>query len=137
MASAETDRRIAGRPRGSLRAWLGVFVPPGAWAAQLVASWALGEVIACAPANRTIGTLFGVHVNAVAAAMNAALLAISVLAGIGSFAEWRARRAEHDPTPEQRATWLALAGVISSILFSLGIVMSFLPIGLVNRCFGP
>jgi hypothetical protein len=137
MASAETDRRMAGRPRGSLRAWLGLFVPPAAWAVQLMGSWALGEVVACAPANRTMGTLFGVHLNAVAAVMNAALLAISVLAGIGSLAEWRARRAEHDPTPEQRATWLALAGVISSILFSLGIVMSFRPTGLIDRCFGP
>ena len=113
MEHAETDRRMAGRrSRGSLRAWLGVFVPPAAWATQLVGGWALGEVLACAPANRTTGALFGVHMNAIAAVMSAALLAISVLAGIGSFLEWRARRAEPDPTPGQRATWLALAAEI-------------------------
>jgi hypothetical protein len=133
MASSD----VTERPRGSLRAWLGVFVPPGAWAAQLTGSWALGEVIACAPANRMLGTLFGVHVNTVAGVLNAALLAISVLAGVGSFVEWRGHRSQGDTTPGQRATWLALAGVMSSILFSILIAVSFFTVGLIGRCFGP
>jgi hypothetical protein len=115
-------------------AWAGVLTGPIAWIVQLVGNWTLGEVIACAPANRPTGEILGWSVNAVVGVADVVLLGVTVLAGIGSFVELRRIRARSDPTPGARATWLATAGVMTSVLFSILILTSFVPIGLIGGC---
>jgi hypothetical protein len=114
--------------------WLGVLVGPTAWAAQLMTSWGFGEVIACSPAARRGGVILGLELNAFVAIVNAVLLAVTVVAGVGSFVELRRVRARADPTPGERATWLATAGVMTSVLFAVLIAVSFIPIGLISGC---
>jgi hypothetical protein len=134
MANASpADAGRAHLPRSTF-GWIGLLVPPAAWAAQLMSSWAFGEMIACAPATSATGEILGLDVNAFVAFVNAGLLAATVLAGVGAFAELRRVRGLPDPTPAGRATWLARVGVLSSALFAVLIAASFVPIGLIERC---
>jgi hypothetical protein len=120
------------QPVGSTRAWIGLLVPPLAWGAQLYLSWAFAEVVACAPANRTFGDVLGLGVDTFTGVMNAVLLGASALAGLLAYTELRARRGREDPTPAARATELARAGVISSVLFSILIAASFVVVTFVS-----
>jgi hypothetical protein len=130
MSQAEV---AAGRkPVGSTRAWIGLIVPPTAWAAQLYLGWAFAEVVACAPANRTFGEVLGLGVDTFTGVLNAVLLAASVLSGVLAVTELRSRRRREDPTPAARATELARAGVISSVLFSILIAASFVVVASVS-----
>jgi len=122
----------AAAPRSRL-AWAGVLTGPIAWIVQLFGSWILGEVIACAPANRATGEILGLHVNAAVAILNGVLLGLTVVAGVASFADLRIRtRSDH--SPGGRATWLATAGVMTSALFAVLIATSFIPIVLTSGC---
>jgi hypothetical protein len=116
------------------RAWAGVLVGPTAWIVQLFGNWILGEVIACAPANAATGQILGRSLDMVVVAFDVVLLALTVLSGIGSFLELRRIRSASDPTPAGWASWLASAGVMTSVLFSILIVTSFIPLGLIRRC---
>ena len=114
--------------------WLGLLVGPTAWAVQLTANWAFGEVIACSPAARPAGAVLGIEVNAFNAIVNVVLLAMTVVSGIGALVELRRIRSRSDETPAQRATWLATAGVMTAALFTLLIAVSFIPLGLIQGC---
>ena len=127
--------RAQGRSEGTpFIAWFGVIAPPATWAAQLFAGWAMGEVIACAPAARPAGYILGLKVNAFAAIVNAALLAVAAAAGIASYRRWRELRTAANGGTAGVNAWLALSGLISGSLFTALIVASFLPIALVGGC---
>ena len=126
-------------PRGdrtsrSTWGWLGLLVGPTAWAVQLTANWAFGEVIACSPAARPAGDILGIEVNAFNAIVNVVLLAVTVISGVGALVELRRIRSRPDETPAQRATWLATAGVMTAARFTLLIAVSFIPLGLIQGC---
>jgi hypothetical protein len=114
--------------------WLGVLTGPIAWVIQLLTSWAFAEVVACAPATQSMGDVLGIGVNAFVAIVNAVLLGLTALSGVGSYIELRRIRAGGDPTPGDRATWLATAGVMTSILFTMLIAVSFVPAELIAGC---
>jgi hypothetical protein len=114
--------------------WLGLLTGPMAWAIQLFTSWGLAEVVACAPANRPTGIILGLEVNAFVGIVNAVLLALTLLAGVGSYVELRRVRGRPDATPGERATWLAGAGVMTSVLFVVVIAVSFVPVGSIGPC---
>jgi hypothetical protein len=128
------DASRGNRASRSTWGWLGLLVGPTAWAAQLMANWAFGEVIACSPAARPVGVVLGVEVNAFNAIVNVVLLALTVVSGVGAFVELRRIRSRPDDTPAERATWLATAGVMTSALFTLLIAVSFIPLGLIRGC---
>lgn len=114
--------------------WLGLLTGPTAWAIQVLTSWGFAEVVACAPANRPTGVILGLDLNAFVGIINAALLGLTALAGVGSYVELRRVRSRSDATPGERATWLATAGVMTSVLFVVVIAVSFVPAGLIGRC---
>jgi hypothetical protein len=115
-------------------AWFGVIAPPAAWAAQLFASWGMGEVIACAPATRPVGYILGAKVNVVAAIVNAVLLVIAAVAGVASYRRWRQLRPSANGGTTGANAWLALSGLISGALFTVLIAASFLPIAIIGGC---
>ena len=114
--------------------WFGVLAPPAAWAIQLIGDWALGEVIACAPANRPVGVVYGIQVNALAAILNGILLLTAIAAGVVSASRWRSLREDTPEAPTGATMWLAMAGVMSSALFSVLIATSFVPLLLIGGC---
>ena len=134
IAHTAPEAQKGDRTSRSTWGWLGLLVGPTAWAVQLTANWAFGEVIACSPAARPAGAVLGVEVNAFNAIVNVVLLALTVATGVGAFIELRRIRSRPDETPAQRATWLATAGVMTAALFTLLIAVSFIPLGLIQGC---
>ncbi|HZD17626.1 MAG TPA: hypothetical protein VE669_05745 [Actinomycetota bacterium] len=130
----EVRLREGHRGHGSFAAWAGVLVGPLAWAAQLYGNWAMGEVIACAPASDRAGSLLGLSVSGAAAIWNGVLLALTLgslaLAGL----HLRTLRRGGDRSPAGRERWLARAGVMTAVLFSILIAASFIPIAMVRGC---
>jgi hypothetical protein len=120
-------------PRSAL-GWIGVLTGPIAWMIQLLTSWAFAEVVACAPATQATGDVLGIGVNAFLAIVNAVLLGLTAFSGVGSYIELHRIRAGGDPSPGDRATWLATAGVMTSILFTVLIAVSFVPAELIAGC---
>jgi hypothetical protein len=132
MANATDHRAVAGK-RARL-AWAGVLVGPTAWMVQLFGNWILGEVIACGPANQATGQILGRSLDMVVVAFDVVLLALTALSGVGSLLELRRIRWGSDPTPAAWVSWVAGAGVMTSVLFSILILTSFIPLGLIRRC---
>jgi hypothetical protein len=79
------------------------------------------------------GSILGVHVNVFTGIVSGVLLALTVVAGVLSFAEHRRLRAQGG-SPADPWIWLAVAGMMSSGLFSILIATSFVPIALIGGC---
>lgn len=118
---------------GSLALWIAVLTGPLAWATQLAVAYGLEDAIACAPAASVPGTLLGLSLRTAILALNAVLLAVTVVAGAIA---WRClvRLREQDATTAGRARWMALAGVINSVLFGLIIAVGFIPALVLDAC---
>jgi hypothetical protein len=132
MSGAESSSGQRIQPRRAA-IWFGAFVGPSAWTVQLIGDWFLGEVIACAPATMPSGSILGLHVNVFTGIVSGVLLALTVLSGVLSYAEHRRLRAQ-GVWPADPWIWLAVAGVMSSGLFSILIATSFVPIALIGGC---
>ena len=129
-----TDERLERRDRRSLLAWIGVLTGPAAWGLELFWSWAIGEFIGCGRGNSMPGQVFTLSLGTFTALMNGVLLGLTILSGILSFVQLRSLRSRTDRTPADRATWLAGAGVMTSILFSILIAASYVPVAMISGC---
>lgn len=102
--------------RLSWQHWAALLAAPTLWGGRLLAGWAIAEV-ACAH-GWADGALFWT----VQTLVTAAALAIVVAAGLVA---WKAARAdaEMDVETERPASFLAVSGVLASLLFGLLIVI--------------
>lgn len=119
--------------RGSARLWFGVLGAPTAWAIALVVGYSLEEWFACSPATTDEGTILGFGVRPLATAVSTAMFLVAVGAGIVAWRCLARIRSEDDPTI-QRARWMAIAGVMNSILYALAIVVTLLVPLLLRVC---
>lgn len=120
--------------RGSSHLWFGLLTGPVAWSIQLGMNWYLAEVVACAPIAPEPGTVGGVSVGVLIAVVNALLLAISVGGGLVAHRCLCIHRSRGDTSTGGRAMWMARGGIINSVLFSVSIIVSYVPLGLLRAC---
>jgi hypothetical protein len=102
----------------SLRLWIGMLVPPAAWAVQLQSLYLTSE-FGCRSSDFTWN-----HVVVVAA------LIVSVLAGFIAWREWSQSGGsdeDEDGDRMSRRRFMALLGVLTSALFSITILAQWLP----------
>ena len=113
--------------RGSGWLWFGVFGGPAAWSLQTLIGSELDEM-ACSPGAGAAGL-----VEPVVLVVTAVSFAITVLAGAMS---WRCLRAAsgRDDTIGRRASWMARAGVLTSLFFMIAIGQGFLPSLFLSSC---
>lgn len=113
--------------RGSWWLWFGVLGGPAGWSLQTLVGSELDE-IACAPGAGAPGI-----VEPVVLAVSAVCFAITILAGLMS---WRCLRAasRRDDTSGRRASWMARAGVFTSLFFVIAIFQGFLPSLFLSAC---
>lgn len=119
-------------PVGLRRLWAGVLTAPVAWiVAELLGYYLTSRACdraSAATASHAGGTQVVLAVS----------LGVIALGGLSiAIANWRAVRAPSsagDPPAWGRGQFMALAGVITSALFVLGIVLFALPPFLVNAC---
>lgn len=127
----EITRREAA---GSARLWFGVLAAPIAWTLQLLATYSLEEWFACAPSTHAEGEVLGMSVGAVASLITTALAAVAVAGLFVSLGCRRALRRSAESDVDQRARWMALAGIFNSVLYLGIIVVSYGPPLLLDVC---
>jgi hypothetical protein len=113
--------------------WFGVLGGPVAWTTQLVVNYSLEEWFACAPSTSAPGRVAGLEVPTAAVIVSAALTVVAVAAGIVSFFAYRSIRANGDEVAT-RQKWMALAGIMNSVLYLIVILASFGPPLLLDVC---
>jgi hypothetical protein len=102
----------------SLRLWIGMLVPPAAWAVQLQSLYLTSE-FGCRSSDFTWN-----HVVVVVA------LIVSILAGFIAWREWsQSGRSDEDEGGDRmsRRRFMSLLGVLTSALFSVTILAQWLP----------
>ena len=116
------------------RLWFGLFGAAAAWAVQLIANYAI-VAHACYPATvpLTRPVIASAHGLAIAISVACLLVAASaILVARGSVRQTRAasRSAPAHPVDAQhgRTRFMAVAGLIVSVLFTFAVLMSSLPL---------
>ena len=117
------DKTIKAEPKKvdvgvSFRLWVGMLLPPIAWAVQLQALWLTSE-FGCRQSNFTWN-----HVVCGLA------LIVALLAGAIAWWEWNASGATTDEDGGDRMSrrrFMALIGILTSALFSVTIIAQWLP----------
>lgn len=145
--TAPTPAAVHAAPhRGAARAgalWFGLFGAPLAWSLQLMVAYALAAhscFPARAPLSRpTLGALDGIEL-----ALGAAALAVAAAAGVTALRSWRATRGElgHETgamleVGEGRTHFMAFAGVMTSALFLLAVLLNGASVLLLPACARP
>jgi hypothetical protein len=120
--------------RGSWLLWFAVLTGPVAWALHLTINYSLEEWFACSPGTQTRGEILGFGVHAVALIVNAILLGATIAAGLVAISCWRKVRADRDEGDITRAGWMALAGIMNSVLYLIIIAFGFAPPLILGVC---
>jgi hypothetical protein len=109
--------------RVGLLAWLGVTLPPWAWAVQHAFGWGTG--VAACPDNRT-GAGSQVPVNGVTIVLASVAVFFILTGGASAFVAWRATRENDDPDapPAGRIHFLSIIGLTITPLFLAIVLMS-------------
>jgi hypothetical protein len=120
--------------------WFGLFGAPAAWSVQLMANYAL-TAHGCFPGSEPRATPYFGGLSTLVLVISAAALAVAAAAGGAAWRSWRTTRAEHPGGHEHlletgagRTRFMALAGLLLSGLFLLGVVMAAIPLFLVPPC---
>jgi hypothetical protein len=120
--------------------WFGLFGAPAVWSLQLLASYAL-VAHGCYPDAEPLALPVVPALRALVLGTGAAALAVALLAGGSAWRSWRATRHGEDGGEEVlldasdgRTRFMALAGILLSAVFLLGIVMNVVPLLLLSPC---
>ncbi|HET6580196.1 MAG TPA: hypothetical protein VFG66_17900 [Gemmatimonadales bacterium] len=120
--------------------WFGLFGAPVVWSIQLMLNYGL-VTHSCFPASepRTTPLFGGLRTTVLLA--GAVALAIALAAGVTAWRSWRATRHEHPGGQESllevgegRTRFMALAGMLVSGLFVLGVIMNAIPLFIMPLC---
>jgi hypothetical protein len=119
--------------RFGLLAWLGVLVPPFAWAGQHILGYATG--LADCPDN-TPGPGWHVPVDGLTVAIGGAATALVLLGGACALAAWlKTREADDDDAPPAgRIHFLSVIGLTITPLFLAIVLMSSAGAIVANGC---
>ena len=118
--------------------WFGLFGAPVAWSLQLLASYAL-VAHGCYPDAEPMTMPVVPCLRTLVLGTGAAALAVALLAGGSAWRSWRTTQHEGRQEAlleagEGRTRFMALAGMLLSAVFVLGIVMNVVPVLLLRPC---
>lgn len=121
--------------RQSLLLWLGILTGPLAWMIQIAVAPDIAEVLCYSgAAGSGRGELYGFPVEQFIVLLTALLAVVTIAAGTGSFACLRKLRRSGHTTVGDRAGWMALAGILVSVLFLMAILVGWLPVLFAEGC---
>lgn len=120
-------------PRGVVALWFGALAAPLAWFAMLYVNYGLEEVIACSPGAGPTGEIWSLPLRSFVLLVNGGLFAVAVAALLVSVI-WYRRLRDTDDSVGGVARWLALAGIIDSVVFGLVLAGGFVPPLILETC---
>lgn len=133
-AQTQAERITRAESVGSWRLWFGLLAAPIAWTLELIVNYSLEEWFACAPSTQARGEVLGLGVDTVALVVTSALAGIALAGLLVSLGCRRALRTSGEGDVDQRARWMALAGIFNSVLYLVIILVSYGPPALLDVC---
>jgi hypothetical protein len=132
-AEAEAKRISRAEGLGSAGLWFGVLGGPIAWVLHMVIGYSLEEWFACSPSATTPGEILGMDVRSVAIVITIVFGTVAAAAGL--VALWYLRRAPRpgDEGP-MRVRWMAIVGLMNSVLYLLIILGGLGPAVILDVC---
>ena len=125
-----TATTAARRPSRSLRLWFGVLAGPLLWFVQLNVNYQWEEVLACSPSATHPHVVLGVGVRTLIVVVNTVTTAVVLAALVVALRC-------HRRSGSGIGRWMALAGIINSVLFLLLIVVGYAPAVILKTCQTP
>lgn len=138
IQAPETSGSPRQRKSTTVLLWTVFLVPLAAWMIQLFALYMLEDFISCTPGSQTPGLIMGIGVKPIALGITGILGLATLVTGILSFRFWKSTRengSREEDLPAGR--WLALGGMMQSILFTFIILIKVAPPLLLGVCEGP
>jgi hypothetical protein len=134
--------------RRSLKLWFAVLGSPVAWAGHLGGNYSLEEWFACSRGAKKQGELLGLGLDTAVALLNTAMLAVAALSGLAALSCWKSLRArpgsegdegggaddEGGDEQQERARWMAFAGMVEGAMFTGIILLGYLPALMLGVC---
>lgn len=124
VAAEDISRRES---TGSFLLWFGLLGAPLAWVTQLLVNYSFEEWFACSPAAAERGEVAGLSVTTAALLVTALLTAVALAAGAVSLRCLRRIPRSEDSATSGRARWMARAGIMNSVLYTVALFVSFAP----------
>jgi hypothetical protein len=118
---------------GSRSLWFAVLGAPLAWITHLAVSYSLEEWFACASSTSDSGQVLGLDVRTMALIITAALALVALAAGFVAVSCLRKIDAAGE-NGNRRPRWMAIAGIMNSILYLLIILVGVAPPLILNVC---
>lgn len=112
-------------PRAPL--WPLVAIPVVLWAVQGMAGWAIASRICLRPDR------FG-SARVAVAVVTILFIVVAVASFLVARRYWHVPRGASEPTPEERARYVAGEGLFFSILLGLGLLFALLPSLILGQC---
>jgi hypothetical protein len=129
-ASADVTRRQFGSPKAITAAWIGILAGPAAWILQLLLSYPLAQ-LSC-HAGFTDQHTISLHVISLGCLLLAAFGGWTALATIG-FTRQRPSISDGGDRID-RSRFMALLGLMTSALFALVILFTWVPPFFIHDC---
>jgi hypothetical protein len=119
----------------SILLWFGILAAPAAWTLQVLLAPDLAEVLCYeAAAGSGRGEIYGLGMEPFLVVLTGLMAVVALLGVIVSLSCRRKLRRTSDPAAGGRAGWMALAGILVSVLFFVAIVVGFFPMIFLESC---
>jgi hypothetical protein len=118
--------------RGSALLWFGVLAAPAAWSVEIMVGYGVEE-IACS-AGSVGEEIEGVGVEPIIVLLTLFLGAVAAAAGLVAFGCLRGLRASRDAVTSGRAEWMAIAGIATSAIFLVLILVNLFSVVFLGVC---
>jgi hypothetical protein len=133
-ARAQEKTRAVSRAegRGSALLWFGVLGGPAAWSVEIIVGYGVEE-IACS-AGSASEEIEGVGVEPIIVLLTIFLGAVAAAAGLLAFGCLRRLRASREGAAGGRAEWMAIAGIATSAIFLVLILVNLFSVVYLGVC---
>ena len=118
---------------GSWKLWFALLGAPLAWITQLVVGYSIEEWFACAPSTTETGQILGLGVRPAALLVVAVTIVVAIASGLVAWSCLR-NAPDGDDQEARRIRWMALGGIMNSILYGLFIAVAIVPPLVLETC---
>lgn len=117
---------------GTLTLWFAVLGAPAAWLTHMVVGYSTEEWFACSPSTTSPGEVLGLDVRTFVVVLTTAMALVAVAALLAAVSCMRKIGPADDTN--RRPRWMAIAGIMNSVLYLLIILGGLGPALILDVC---